>query len=193
MNKLALLIQDKMSIDNFISNAFPMLCEWGVKDQDVMVHSLGVSAWNTLGHELGFMAVAECPAPPSMVAGDDIRSDSVWFDKTTRMPVVVIEFERYDGTTKAMQKMAEKAEHLLEANQRWGGAPQVLILASWSKAMVSVPDHRTLTTTIHQGFKNLKGTMVHGNPAAKFLFSRFCFQQHEQHKKLKLNRILFEG
>ncbi|ACN17950.1 hypothetical protein HRM2_49020 [Desulforapulum autotrophicum HRM2] len=192
MNKMALLIQNKMSIANFVSNAFPMLCEWGVEDQDVMVHSLGVSAWNTLGHELGFMAVAECPAPFAAFA-DDIRSDSVWFDKTTGLPVVVIEFERYDGTEKGRQKMGEKAEHLLEANQRWGGHPQVLILASWSKGMVSVPDHRNFCTMIHQGFKNQKGTRVNGNPGAKFLFSRFCFQQQLQDKKLKLDRILFEA
>lgn len=193
MNKLALLIQNKMSVDNFISTAFPMLYEWGVEDQDVMVHSLGVSAWNTLGHELGFMAVAECPAPFSEVAGDDIRSDSVWFDKTTRQPVVVIEFERYDGTDKGKQKIDEKADHLLETNQRWGGHPQVLILAVWSKAMVSVPDHRRLSARTDKGFKNRKGTMVNGNPAAPFLFSRFCFQLQLQAKKLKLDRILFEA
>lgn len=193
MNKMASLIRNSMSIDNFVSGAFPMLSDWGLEDQDVMVHSLGVSVWNTLGHELGFMAVAECPAPFSVVAGDDIRSDSVWFDKNTKQPVVVIEFERYDGTDKGRQKMGEKAENLLEANQRWGGLPQVLILASWTKGMVSVPDHKTLISRIHKGFKNRKGTMVNGNPAAKFLFSRFCFQQQLQDKMIKLDRILFEA
>jgi len=191
MDRLAELIRNKMSVDAFVANDFPALTAWGVEDQDVMIHSLGVSSWNSLGHELGFMAVAECPVPFSGIAADDIRSDSVWFDKEKKQPVVIVEFERYDGTEHGRQKLIEKAENLLEANNRWGGAPQVLVLAAWSSGMVTAPDHHLFTRKIREGFKNRKGAMIKGNPEAKFLFSRFYFQK-KQGQRLLLDRLVFE-
>ncbi len=192
MNSLVDLIKGQMSVAGFVTDAFPAMAKWGVEDQDVMIHSLGVSCWNSLGHELGFMAVAECPAPFSGIAGDDIRSDSVWFNKETRQPVVVVEFERYDGTENGRNKLLEKAENLLETNRRWHGVPQVLILAVWSNGMVSAPDYKLFNRTIRDGFKNRKGSIIKGNSKAHFLFSRFCFQQVHG-EKLHLDRIFFEG
>ena len=191
MNRVVELIQNKMSVGVFVENAFPALTTWGVEDQDVMIHSLGVSCWNSLGHELGFMAVAECPIPFSGIAADDIRSDSVWFDKVKKQPVVIVEFERYDGTEHGRQKLMEKTENLLEASNRWGGIPQVLILAAWSSGMVTTPDHHLFTRKIREGFKNRKGAMIKGNPEAKFLFSRFFFQA-KQGQILLLDRLVFE-
>ncbi|MCV3262756.1 hypothetical protein OGZ01_06220 [Vibrio harveyi] len=51
---------------------------------------IGAPAWF-------YGTVVEAPAPPG--AGNDIRSDSVWFSYATQSPEVVIEFERYDGST----------------------------------------------------------------------------------------------
>lgn len=191
MNKLIQKIKQEMTMDGFLKTDYPAFVEWGVEDQDVMVHSLGVSCWNTLGYKLGYMPVAECPAPLSGVPGDDIRSDSVWFDKKTKSPLVIIEFERYGGKTKGKQKLYEKTENLFEASERWGGMPYLLILASWSSGMVSAPDHKTMVQKIRQGFKNRKGAFIPGNTDARFLFSRFCFQP-SQYNKLKLDRIIFE-
>jgi hypothetical protein len=191
MNNLANKIKQEMSMHDFIKTAYPALVEWGVEDQDVMIHSLGVSCWNTLGYKLGYMSVAECPAPFPDVPGDDIRSDSVWFDKQTRDPLVVVEFERYDGTGKGKKKLYEKTENLFEASERWGRVPHLLILSSWSCGMVSAPDHKKMVKEIRKGFKNRKGAFVPVSTGAQFLFSRFCFQP-SQGNKLKLDRIIFE-
>ena len=78
MSNLSSDIQNKLE-GGFIDHAFPVLKANGVKDEDVLVHSMGCSVWNTLGHELGYMAVVEGPAP--VASGNDIRSDSIWFDK----------------------------------------------------------------------------------------------------------------
>ena len=192
MDKLVALIKEKMTVDGFVGNTFPALTNWGVTDQDVMIHSLGVSCWNCLGYNLDLMAVVECPSPFSGIAGDDIRSDSVWFDKKTKQPVAVIEFERYDGSENGQKKLLEKAENLLESNKRWGGAPQILILSAWSIGMVKAPDYHFFSGIIRNGFKNRKGSRVKGNTEVKFLFSRFCFQPMTG-KKLYLDQIFFEG
>ncbi|WP_409338938.1 ATP-binding protein [Pseudomonas aeruginosa] len=110
-----------MSTLEFVDRSYPMLSSWGVRDEDVLVHSLGCSAWNELGSELGFMAVAECPVP--MTHGADIRADSTWFSRTQRTPDVLIEFERFDGTDRGQKKLDEKLCNLLEASMRWGDAP----------------------------------------------------------------------
>ena len=43
------------------TQTFPILINRKLKDQDVFVHSLGCSVWNTFGHENGLMAIVECP------------------------------------------------------------------------------------------------------------------------------------
>ncbi len=50
-------IKAELNQNAFIDKTFPMLTGWGVKDEDVLVHSLGCSVWNTLGHQLGFMVL----------------------------------------------------------------------------------------------------------------------------------------
>ncbi len=47
----------------WVSEAFPLMTSGELLDQDVLVHSLGCSIWNTYGHEQSYMAVVECPAP----------------------------------------------------------------------------------------------------------------------------------
>lgn len=74
-------IKAELNQNAFIDKTFPMLTGWGVKDEDVLVHSLGCSVWNTLGHQLGFMAVVEAPAPPG--AGNDIVQ--ILFGSHTRL------------------------------------------------------------------------------------------------------------
>ncbi|MCK5664973.1 MAG: hypothetical protein KAI17_15885, partial [Thiotrichaceae bacterium] len=113
MSSLVNDIQDKLNKSSFIDDSFPVITKQGVMDEDVLLHSIGCSLWNTLGHELGYSAIVECPTPSA--AGSDIRSDSVWFDRNTQDPKVLIEFERYDGSVYGKQKLDDKLSNLMEA------------------------------------------------------------------------------
>ena len=171
MSNFKATIQRTLKETDFLQRTVPALQQWEVRDEDVMVHSLGVSAWNTLGHELGYQAIVECPAPTT--AGDDIRSDSTWFDRVSRKPVAFVEFERYDGTEASKAKLYGKLSNLIEASHRWQTPSALLILVAWSKDVVSAPDIQTMTQTIRQGFKNSKGLSVPGRLPNNFLFCRF--------------------
>ena len=151
-----------------------MLTEWGVRDEDVLVHSLGCSAWNMLGQDLGFIALTECPAP--MTHGADIRADSTWFDREQRKPKVLIEFERFDGTARGQQKLDEKIRNLLEASMRWNNSPTVLILSAWNKGIVTAPDTEKLLSRCRDGFKSSVGVQLPPLRSATVLFSRFIFE-----------------
>ena len=162
-----------MSSLDFVDNNYPMLTSWGLRDEDVLVHSLGCSAWNALGQTLGFMALTECPAPSTH--GADIRSDSTWFDREQRKPKVLIEFERFDGSAKGQQKLDEKIRNLLEASMRWNNTPSILILSAWSKGVVSAPDTEKLLTHCRAGFRSSAGVHVLPLQNMTVLFSRFIF------------------
>lgn len=174
MTKLVERICAEMSSLEFVDRSYPMLSSWGVRDEDVLIHSLGCSAWNELGSELDFMAVTECPVP--MTHGADIRADSTWFSRTQRTPDVLIEFERFDGTDRGQKKLDEKLGNLLEASMRWGDAPSVLILSAWSKGVVSAPNKEVFRQKCRQGFKSSAGAQVPAIRNAAVLFSRFIFE-----------------
>ncbi|EGQ8037372.1 hypothetical protein G5Y08_003654 [Vibrio parahaemolyticus] len=181
-------IKAELNHNAFIDKTFPMLTGWGVKDEDVLVHSLGCSVWNTLGHQLGFMAVVEAPAPPG--AGNDIRSDSVWFSYATQLPEVVIEFERYDGSKPDKTKLTSKLMNLLEAYHRWDRKPSLLILSFWSKEVVSAPDIRELNQLAKYGAANSKGVFIPGIEDAQLLINRFFFEDTVS-QKLFLQSVSF--
>lgn len=162
-----------MSSLDFIDTHYPMLTEWGLRDEDVLIHSLGCSAWNALGQTLGFMVLTECPAPSTL--GADIRSDSTWFDREQRKPKVLIEFERFEGTPRGQQKLDEKIRNLLEASMRWNNNPSILILSAWSKGVVSAPDTERLLTHCRAGFKSSAGVPVLPIQNVTVLFNRFIF------------------
>jgi hypothetical protein len=164
----------EMSSLEFVDRSYPMLSSWGVRDEDVLIHSLGCSAWNELGSELGFMAVSECPVP--MTHGADIRADSTWFSRTQRTPEVLIEFERFDGTDRGQKKLDEKLCNLLEASLRWGDTPSVLILSAWNKGVVSAPNKEVFVQRCRRGFKSSVGAQVPPLRNTAVLFSRFIFE-----------------
>ena len=157
----------------WVEKNFPLLTGNQLMDQDVMVHSLGCSVWNTFGHELGYMAVVECPAPGTF--GADIRSDSGWFEKGHSQPFSLIEFERYDGSDKGQLKLEEKLKNLLEAAQRWQYSPKLLVLSAWSQGLVSAPDTKRLREICRLGFTSSTGTYVSVRSDVEVIFSRFQF------------------
>lgn len=158
----------------FIESAYPVLVQHGLEDSDVFMHSLGCSVWNTLGHELGYMAVTEGPAP--VASGDNIRSDSVWFDRGTIAPRVLIEFERYDGSGRGKAKLVEKLTNLMEASLRWQNQPDLLILSAWSSGLVSAPDFQELEDLYRQGVSNSKGFRISSPPSCSLLLHRMVLQ-----------------
>lgn len=172
----------------WIRDTFPLMTSGKLLDQDVLVHSLGCSVWNTFGHEQSFMAMVECPAPGTF--GADIRSDSGWFDKAAASPLCLVEFERFDGSIRGQQKLEEKLKNLLEAAQRWGHSPKTLVLSAWSQGLVSAPDTQKLKEICRLGFTSSTGTQVHSIPDVEVIFSRFLFIKNLNN--IVLDRVHYE-
>lgn len=170
------------------TQTFPILINRKLKDQDVFVHSLGCSVWNTFGHENGLMAIVECPAPGTH--GADIRSDSGWFCLDGNKPICLIEFERYDGSDRAQLKLEEKLRNLLEAAQRWEGSPKTVVLSVWSQGVVRAPDTQRLQEYCRYGFISSAGSAVSCPSDLKVVVSRFLFIN--QSTVLTLDRIHHE-
>lgn len=103
---------------------FPIWTEWGVADESHAVHSLGLSYLVRIGQELGYVCASEFP-----VAGHRVRADAVWWDRSTRRPVAIFEFERFkDGS-----ELIAKARNLMRAWHATGQSPVLLGLVFWRK------------------------------------------------------------
>jgi hypothetical protein len=97
--------------------------------------------------------VSEVPAPRQGILANvdqDVRSDSVWFDRSTRTSALVAEFERYSGKQK---DLSPKVETLLLAQQRWECPNATLLLAYWSVGLVTVPDHDGCAASCEGAFR----------------------------------------
>ncbi|WP_058557976.1 hypothetical protein [Thiohalocapsa sp. ML1] len=155
---------------DFIAHAYPVLIEPGVRDEDVLIHSLGCSLWTVLGHELGYSALVEAPAPAA--AGADIRADSLWFERAGWRPVVLVEFERFEAGPRGEAKLAEKVRNLLEAAARWELAPRLLVLSAWSAGVVDAPRTDALRALLRDGFINAAGVRIRGPSHVPLLLHR---------------------
>lgn len=185
------LLQDRLNLAA-VSSCLPLWTEWGVRDEGPLVHSLGCTFLTALGSELGFVAVAEAPAPregPLAKVEEDVRSDSVWFDRETRRVVLIAEFERYAGKQKDLRP---KAESLLLASQRWNCEDAILLLAYWSIGHVSLPDHDSLKEVMRRGYQAIGGVAVPGAPKARILFQQFIVEEGKD-GLLRLVNILRRG
>lgn len=177
-DKVLTAIEDK----DFVEHSFPMMSDWGVKDDDTLIHSLGCSYWMELGHHLGYCGVVEVPAPLTYAvrSNHDVRSDAVWFDKKTQKPNLVVEFERYSGTNSDQIKLTDKVKNLLLAHRRWKLAPDFVVLAYWTNGLKTLPDHQGLKTLFEQGFKLANGELVEGSNSKQLLLLNFVFQSDKQ-------------
>lgn len=170
----------------------PMWTQWGVRDVGHLVHSLGCTFLSAAGRDLGFASVSEAPAPRqgSLVqVEEDVRSDSVWFDRNTQRVVLIAEFERYAGKQK---DLSPKVETLLLAHHRWGCENGTLLLAYWTVGLVSLPDHDNLRGIVTGGFSAMGGVRVPGNPQAKLIFYQFVVRAGRD-GLLRLESILRRG
>lgn len=133
---------------------FPMWTEWGITDAFSTVHSLGLSYLVTIGQSFGFAACADFPVDLT------VRSDGVWWDKTTREPMAVFEFERYkDGS-----ELRDKVQNLLIAYHRLNRQPRILALIYWTKNFYPMRDEVTqeLWSIVMQGFRTSSGQTISG-------------------------------
>lgn len=184
-------INDRLTVAAAGSH-LPMWTEWGVRDVGPLIHSLGCTFLTATGHDLGFAAISEVPAPRQgclMAVEEDVRSDSVWFDRTTRRVILIAEYERYSGKQK---DLSPKLESLLLAQHRWGAEDAVLVLAYWTIGLATLPDHAGLRSIAKSGFSATGGVRVPGNPIARLLFYQFVVQSG-QDGLLRLDRILRRG
>jgi hypothetical protein len=132
---------------------FPNWTDWGVADESHAVHSLGLSYLVRVGQELGYVAACEYP-----VAGHQVRADAVWWDRASRDPVAVFEFERSkDGT-----ELIAKARNLMRAWHATGRKPVVLGLVFWQKAFFAGSPDRVagLWREFERGFRDEGGATV---------------------------------
>ncbi|NLD94870.1 MAG: hypothetical protein GX639_19620 [Fibrobacter sp.] len=167
-------IMETLATGSFIESTYPILTSWGVNDEDVFVHSIGCSVWNTLGQHLGYMPVIECPAPSAH--GADIRTDSTWFSLKEKVPFVLIEFERFDGTDRGQKKLEEKLCNLIEASVRWERSPSVLVLSVWSKGVVSALNKERLIKICRNGFKSTAGVAIQPYKSMSVILNRLIFE-----------------
>ncbi|WP_295454568.1 hypothetical protein [uncultured Thiodictyon sp.] len=173
----------------FIAQSYPVLAQPGVRDEDMLVHSLGCSLWTTLGHDLGFSAVVEAPAPSA--SGADIRSDSAWFTRGDWRPVVLVEFERFEGGERGQSKLLAKLQNLMEAAWRWGTDPRLLVLSAWSKGVVNAPRTEVFRELLRSGFRNAAGVRVPGYQDLPLLVHRLILNSGGT-RLLSLDRSLLE-
>jgi hypothetical protein len=172
----------------------PVLTDWGVQDSGVWVHSLGCSFWTLLGARMGFVATSEAPAPALgtyRFIGVDVRSDSVWFDRESREPRLLLEFERYGGLIDA-GKLLGKVKNLLLAHHRWGETAESLVLTYWTNGLASLPQHAELVRVLRQGFETPARERVYGSSKASLLFFQFVMRE-DRDGLLRLTEIIERG
>lgn len=184
-------VGSRLTIDAAASHV-PMWTEWGVRDLGHLVHSLGCTFLTAVGRDLGSAAVSEVPAPRDGALAhveEDVRSDSVWFDRQTRRVVLLAEFERYSGKQK---DLGPKVETQLLAQHRWGCSSATLLLAYWSVGLVTLPDHDNLRNIVRSGFLATGGVRVPGNPSARLVFYQFVVRAGND-GLLRLDSVLRRG
>jgi hypothetical protein len=160
-------------------DSFPLWTSRGLPDGTI--HSAGVSMLTILGQALGYEAYCEMPAPRQgkyAYAGDDVRSDSAWFDRKTGCPVLLAEFERYSGQTYESELLT-KVKNLLLAHHRWGEMSECLVLGYWTKSLRDLPDHDLLAHTFRRGFQTRALEPVDGASRGALLMYQFILKEAE--------------
>jgi hypothetical protein len=158
---------------------------WGIEDTGLSIHSLGMTFLTLLGNYLGYVGVAEVPALQKgnyAHIGGDVRSDSVWFDKTTHLPVLIAEFERYSEAAD-QSKLEGKIKNLLLAQHRWHETAEILLLTYWSKKLISPPEHSNFQQIVYRGFHTPAKEWVKGS-SGRLVILEFFMRE-------KSNRLLY--
>jgi len=143
---------------SFLRDSFPMLTDWAVRDESVLIHSLGCNYLAALGRHLGFWAINECPF--RVTGGNTIRPDAVWWKKDDRQVMFLAEFERYQAGQDA--KLAAKAKNLVETYAAINPKPVVALLLTWVFAGTDLKGARAAGTVAYNGFAGTGNSWIGG-------------------------------
>ena len=190
MNKIEDVIQDL----EIARQLLPIWTDWGVLDEGVSIHSLGVSYLTHLGQYLGYASIAEFPVSRQgdyANIGHDVRPDSIWFDRQTQQPFLIAEFERYGGIDD-QAKLESKVANLLLAHHCLGETAQFLVLAYWTQGLASLPDHARFYQILQHGFETSTRQRVKGTQSANLLCIQFLHQKQSD-QMYRLAKIIQRG
>jgi len=136
------VVLDETRVASVLRREVPLLgIEWETEDKDALVHTLGMNFLAALGREAGYVALVEYPVPRAKRWDKKlVRVDCAWIDREEKRPVLLGEFERYDGEAGALEKVA----NLLVAARGLRKPPEKLLLCLWALDGVSVgvPSYR---------------------------------------------------
>jgi len=123
------LIVDQPHVQAVIQHDMPMLMPaWGAKDEDALVHTLGINLLGSLGRASGYVGLVEYPVPRARQWQKKlVRVDSAWIDREARGPVLLAEFERF-----SMETILEKLTNLYVAAHGCDVPPEALLLCVWA-------------------------------------------------------------
>jgi hypothetical protein len=158
---------------DFARDLFPMLTDWGVRDESVSVHSLGFNYLAALGRRLGFWAATEYPI---RVGRTFIRPDVVWWSRPEGKVSLIGEFERFECGQQS--RLVDKAKNLLLSYQALDGAPDVLLLVPWTLAGTNLGENHAARAIAYEGFRADDGRLVEGlGTNATFVLAHAIFGQ----------------
>jgi hypothetical protein len=190
MNKIEDVIQDL----EIARQLLPIWTDWGILDEGVSIHSLGVSYLTHLGQYLGYTSISEFPVSRQgdyANIGDDVRPDSIWFDRQTQQPFLIAEFERYGGIDDRA-KLESKVANLLLAHHRLGETAQFLVLAYWTPGLASLPNRDRFYQILQHGFETSSRQRVKGSQSANLLCIQFLHQKQSD-QMYRLAKIIQRG
>jgi hypothetical protein len=151
-------LDDEFRSLSFLRDSFPMLTDWAVKDESVLIHSLGCNYLAALGRHLGFWAINECPFRVS--GGNTIRPDAVWWNKDDRQVMLLAEFERYQAGQDA--KLQAKAKNLVETYASITPKPVVALLLTWVFTGTDLKGARSAGSVAYNGFAGAGKSWIGG-------------------------------
>ena len=164
---IASILSHEFSTLAFAHEMFPMLTDWGVKDEHIYIHSLGCNYLSALGRHAGFWAMNEFPV--RIENGRYIRPDVVWWARDSGDLGLVGEFERFVPGQE--RKLFEKARNLMETYQALGRRPLVLLLMAWTVAGTDLSGTWAARSVAFEGCQLNGGERIPG------LESTRCFVQ----------------
>ena len=130
-----------------------MLTDWGVRDEGMQIHSMGCNYLAALGRHHGHWAINEYSLFTD--SGRGIRPDAIWWERPSRAPVFLAEFERYVPGQE--QKLKEKVDNLLESHHALSRTPVVLLLLCWVTSGTDLGRARNVGSTMVDGLRAANG------------------------------------
>jgi hypothetical protein len=123
------------SVQEVIQRDVPLLAsDWGAKDEDALVHTLGINLLGSLGRGADYIGLVEYPVPRAQRWQQKlVRVDAAWIDRHTRRLAVLAEFERF-----SLDTALEKQTNLYVAAHGCDVPPEALLLCVWAVDGMSI-------------------------------------------------------